>query len=85
MDGLTVCGGRDDDWLQNDDCITLGLRGWETSHTLSQERTHHVTWRRDNGLLLMGGNLPKNNKTTEVAVEDGSVAGGPFGLIYETE
>ena len=84
MDGLTVCGGRDDDWVQNDDCITLGLRGWETSHTLSQERAQHVAWRRDNGLMLMGGEASGTRNTTEMAGQDGSVTNGPFGLQYPT-
>ena len=84
MDGLTVCGGRDDDWVQNDDCITLGLRGWETSHTLSQERAQHVAWRRDNGLMLMGGEASGTRNTTEMAGQDGSVTNGPFGLKYPT-
>ena len=91
MNGLTVCGG----WDANDekptplgDCKTLGGRfgGWETSHTLSEGRVKHVSWRRDDGIVLMGGfsSGTYNFNTTEVAGQDGSVAEGPFGLKYET-
>ena len=34
MDGLTVCGGRDDDWVQNDD--------WGTVLTFAHELGHNI-------------------------------------------
>ena len=88
MNGLTVCGG----WEGNrenvntiDDCKTLGLGGWETSHTLIQGRVKHVSWKSDEDILLMGGLSSTYDQinTTEVAEKDGSVADSPFWLKYE--
>ena len=87
MNGLTVCGGWErtgDNVNTSNACKTLGPRGWETSHTLSQGRVKHVSWRTDDGILRMGGLSSETSKTTEVAGQDGSVAGGPFGLLYNT-
>ena len=79
MNGLTVCGGG---YANNDNCMTLGLGGWETSHNLSTSRSEHVAWRRANGILLMGGATSGTYQslTTEMAGQDGS----PFGLEYST-
>ena len=83
MNDLTVCGG----WDANDEavgfCMTLGPKGWETTHNLSQARDSHVSWRRDNGILLMGGDSSETYNTTEVAGQDGSVVDGLFRLQYE--
>ena len=78
MNGLTVCGG----YYNNDNCMTLGLRGWEISHNLSTSRYLHISWRRHNhGILLMGGYTSGTDQTTELAGQDGSV-NGPFNLKH---
>ncbi len=81
MNGLTVCGGIGDNEYN---CMTLGPRVWIKTHTLSQGRYGHVTWRRDNDILLMGGNTSGTYKTTEVVGDTGSVEKGPFALKYRT-
>ena len=79
MNGLTVCGGVA---ANNDNCMTLGLRGWKTSHHLSTSRYYHVAWRRHNhGIMLMGGYTSGTKNTTELAGQDGSV-NGPFNLHH---
>ena len=77
MNGLTVCGN-------GDNCVTLGPRGWVTTHNLTQGRSYHVSWRRDADILLMGGLTSGTEKTTEVVGDTGSVAEGPFALKYST-
>ena len=84
MNGLTVCGGGEDA-NKSANCVTLGPRGWETSHTLSQRRHYHVSWRRDSGIILMGGDFGGTDMTTEVAEDTGTVAEGTFALKYRTE
>ena len=79
MNGLTVCGGGS--VTGSNKCLTLGPRGWETSHILSQRRSGHVSWRRENGILLIGGRTAETQKTTEMAGQDGSV-NGPFNLKH---
>ena len=82
MNDLTVCGGYA---AYNDNCMTLGLGGWEISHNLSTSRYRHVAWRRQNyGILLMGGWTTGTEFSTEMAGQDGSVTNGTFGLKYKT-
>ena len=82
MNGLTVCAGYP---ANNDNCMTLRLQGWETSHNLSTSRYWHVAWRRQShGILLMGGVTSETYQTTEMAGQDGTVTKGPFGLKNQT-
>ena len=80
MNGFIVCGGGYSD--NGDNCMTLGARGWNKTHKLSQRRFDHVSWRRDADILLMGGYSSGYDMTTEVA---GSLAEGPFALKYKTQ
>ena len=82
LNGLTVCGGNGDN---KDNCITLGPHGWNKTHKLSQGRYGHVSWRRDNDILLMGGFISGTAETTETTEVAGRKAEGTFALNYLTK
>ena len=84
MNWLTVCGGQGNN---TDNCVTMGPpREWKTSHTLSQGRSGHVSWRHgDIDILLMGGLTSGTQMTTEVVGYPFSVKEGTFDLKYRTK
>ena len=82
QDGGLVCGG----WLNTTrtTCVkwspTSGT--WTKSHTLKQNRSHHVSWATASGVYLIGGK--QSQRTSEKIKMDGSVEEG-FSLKYNTE
>ena len=68
MNWLTACGGQGNN---TDNCVTIGPGKWnvewKTSHTFSQGRGGHVSWRKDSDIdiLLMGGLTSGTQMTTE--------------------
>ena len=58
QNGLIMCGGAEDKL----GCYTLTPDGvWQKTHTLINERVHHVSWEMENGVLLIGGAINPDN------------------------
>ena len=81
QNGGLVCGGSHPDAKSN--CVkwSPAFGNWTTSHTLRQERYHHVSWATASGVYLIGGF--KSPRTSERVKLDGSVEEG-FSLKYDT-
>ena len=82
QDGLVLCGGYPDFGRS---CYTLNTdtAQWTKTHSLSERRSGHTSWRREDGsILLIGGYW---SSTTTELVSDGSGVSTPgFDLKYET-
>mgnify|MGYP003333764538 CR=1 FL=1 len=97
QNGLTLCGGTDqnidyddEDYVQ-DECLVLENGGWSVSHTLSQLREGHVSWKSPKGIMLMNGcckfkdigsGCGPCNKTVELLKDDGT-SEEPFKMTYD--
>ena len=80
MNGFTHCGGGFDSYRKEmaKTCRTLSGKSpywhWKTvTNTLTLERTQHCSWQVPDGIILMGGNTPETETTTEMAKYDGTV------------
>ena len=80
MNGFTHCGGGFDSYRKemSKTCRTLSGKSphwhWKTvTNTLILERTQHCSWQVHDGIILMGGNTPETETTTEMAKYDGTV------------
>ena len=81
QDGLTQCGGV----LSSKYCHTLNTdtAQWTKTHSLSERRREHASWRREDGkILLIGGYW--SNTTTELVSDSSGVSTPGFTLKYET-
>ena len=77
--GLTQCGGGGGS-LQS--CHQFINGQWTKSHSLSEERKAHSSWKTQEGeLVLLGGGRSKTS--TEILTDSGGVSPG-FPLKYET-
>ena len=81
QDDLTQCGGSGS--LQSCHTLNTDTAQWTKTHSLSERRDSHASWRREDGsILIVGGD---NSKTTTELVSDGSGVSTPgFALKYET-
>ena len=82
QDGLTQCGG--DGSAKSCHTLNTDTAQWTKTHSLSERRAGHTSWRREDGsILLIGGDY---SKTTTELVSDGSGVSTPgFTLKYEIE
>ena len=82
QDGLTQCGG----YGSSRSCHTLNTdtAQWTKTHSLSERRDSHSSWRREDGsILIIGGDY--SNTTTELVSDSSRVSTPGFTLKYETE
>ena len=84
QDGILLCGG---DNIAKKTCITLNTTDgtWTTSHDLLKPRRYHSSWKVNDGVILMGGELGNSEwpgNSSELARLDGSVE-ETFSLIGE--
>ena len=78
-----LCGGFPD---SGSSCYTLDTTTgqWTKTHSLSERRDGHSSWRREDGtILLMGGDYSPT--TTELVSESSGVSTPGFTLKYETQ
>ena len=83
QDGLVLCGGYPDTGTS---CHTLNTdtAQWTKTHSLSERRDSHASWRREDGsILIIGGDYSKT--TTELVSESSGVSTPGFTLKYTTE
>ena len=83
QDGLVLCGGYPDFGRS---CYTLNTdtAQWTKTHSLSERRYGHTSWRREDGsILLIGGGYSET--TTELVSDSSRVSTPGFTLKYETE
>ena len=81
QDGLVQCGGDH----SRTSCHTLNTdtAQWTKTHSLSEERSRHSSWRREDGsILLIGGD--DSRTTTELVSDSSGVSTPGFTLKYET-
>ena len=86
QDGLVLCGGSVSYFSGLQSCHTLNTTTgqWTKTHSLSERRDDHSSWRREDGtILLMGGR--HSQTTTELVSESSGVSTPGFTLKYETE
>ena len=76
----TACGGQDTGTEIS--CDTFDGE-WEQSHSLSEQRYHHVSWQSPAGILLMGG--WDSSTSTELLSTTTDTTTSSFSLPYETE
>merc|ERR1711936_446808 len=84
QNGLVQCGGYHDYSVSS--CYTLDTNTgqWTKTHSLSERRDGHSSWRREDGtILLMGGDYSYYN-TTELVSESSGVSTPGFTLKYAT-
>ena len=74
---LTACGGEETGYS----CLTFDGE-WEQSHSLSEERSGHVSWQSPAGTLLMGG--WGSSYSTELLSTTTDTTTSSFSLPYET-
>ena len=82
QDGLVLCGGYSNSGRS---CYSLKTTTaqWTKTHSLSEKRDEHSSWRREDGtILLMGGVYSRT--TTELVSESSGVSTPGFTLKYET-
>ena len=79
-EGGLICGG----YGAKTSCVkwSPAFGTWTQSHTLREDRYHHVSWATASGVYLIGGRDSKS--TSEKVKLDGSVEEG-FVLKYDTE
>ena len=78
--GVITCGGYVSTEAYN--CVTLRKGEWVPSHHLRHKRAYHVTWTRDNEIILIGGDYSQT--TSEILRTDSSVTSSGFSLKYKT-
>ena len=79
QDGLRQCGGE---YGSEQSCHQFINGQWTKSHSLSEERKAHSSWKTQEGeLVLLGGGRSKTS--TEILTDSGGVSPG-FPLKYET-
>ena len=82
QDGLVLCGGYPDTGRS---CHTLNTdtAQWTKTHSLSERRDSHASWRREDGsILIIGGDYSQT--TTELVSESSGVSTPGFALKYTT-
>ena len=84
QDGQLTCGGEPSYLdFNSKTCFVLSSGEWTLSHNLTHDRTGHVSFTTSQGTLLMGGEGLRNDKTSELVKQDGSVEPG-FELKHRT-
>ena len=83
QDGLVLCGGYRNTTGRSCHTLNTDTAQWTKTHSLSEKREGHSSWRRKDGsILLFGGD---NSRTTTELVSDSSGVSTPgFTLKYET-
>ena len=86
QNGLTSCGGANG-YLRKR-CYTFDPKTgtWSISHTMKEDRTYHIQWKINGGLLLAGGSVQNVGvKSAEFPIElDGNNVVTNFELKYTT-
>lgn len=78
------CGGNGDG-NQTRSCQIWDGSVWRQAKVkLMHERMDHVSWPRDDGVLLMGGERSSSSKSTELVTWDGKSSKSSFNLTYRT-
>ena len=79
QNGLIKCGGQY--------CHTLNTdtAKWTKTHNLSELRSEHSSWKREDGsIMLIGSEFGRSKITTEVISGKSGVSTPGFTLKYET-
>ena len=81
MNSLTLCGGY---YYKSTSttCITFSSGVWVPSHCLAKRRSHHCSWEREEGLVLLGGYYSPT--TTELLTEGSEEGVSAFPLQNST-
>ena len=85
--GLVICGGGYKKTLRS--CSTLVAGVWTPSHTLQQQRSSHLSWETEGGIILLGGRDRGARQTTELLSSASSTttlshSQSHFALPYDT-
>ena len=81
QDGLLLCGGESN----REQCHAFHSDSgeWVRTHNLSEKRSGHSSWQREDGtVLLMGGRYSPT--TTEIVSDSSAVSTPGFSLKYNT-
>ena len=73
QDGLLACGTTCETTCGTT-CEKFENGNWVQAFTLTTRRSYHVSWKTENGILLMGGN--SSPETTDLLEEGGQVVQG---------
>ena len=88
QDGLVLCGGVKEYHasILPRSCYTLDTTTgqWTKTHSLSEYRDDHSSWRREDGTILLIGGY-SSRTTTELVSESSGVSTPGFTLKYQTE
>ena len=81
LDSNLTCGG----WDSARTCDVWNGREWKRADVeLNYSRVHHVSWPRDDGVLLMGGLWEEDPEMiTELVTWDGKTSKDSFPLEYD--
>ena len=85
QDNLLLCGGRGgSDAMTSCEQFSPATGTWaRTSHTLQDGRYQHVSWKVEEGTILMGGYFSGTENTSEIVKHD-STTESSFDMNYYT-
>ena len=84
LDGLLACGGLDSDAGYSCEEFSPATGTWAlTDHTLQDVRNQHVSWKVEEGTILMGGYFSGTETTSEIVKHD-STTESSFEMNYYT-
>ena len=70
QNGNLICGGWE--WDTDDTCLTWADGSWTVSHNLTHARVGHVSWKTEDGVLLIGDRFIDTRSTTEMVTWQGT-------------
>ena len=84
QDGLLLCGGTFSSPAATCEEFSPATGTWaRTSHTLQDGRNQHVSWKVEEGTILMGGYFSGTENTSEIVKHD-STTESSFDMNYYT-
>ena len=83
QDGLVLCGGYGSESGRSCNTLNTDTAQWTKTHSLSERRDVHSSWRREDGsILIIGGDY--SDTSTELVSDSSGVSTPGFTLKYET-